>query len=342
MNDIDFWNVLKKEILPLNPSQYDLTSICNLRCEGCLFFSGEDYLNYQDENDLKKIEDFFLAEKNRGTKYGYFAGAEPSLAVDKLRIAAQYIPYGAIFTNGISKIDEDIPYRVHISIWGDSALSKKSRGADIFGKQIENYKNDRRAVFVLTINSSNIDQIELIAENCALNDVSLTFNHYSPTSKYLNYLNGDFVGDKYHFMGIGGDKLQLTADDLCRVKEKIDYLLDLPQKYKILYSRELNEIINNPKGLYADRLDDKGVAIDCGVRLTAKLKHVNTDLSFSKEKCCTPNINCQSCRLYAQSFATLLSRLTQKYRSENSRIELIKLWRAWCDIFMNDDRVRQP
>ncbi|MEG0053061.1 MAG: hypothetical protein RR715_07335 [Comamonas sp.] len=341
MSDIDFWNFLKKEILPLNPSQYDLTSVCNLRCEGCLFFSGDDYLNFRDESDLDRIENFFRAEKNRGTKYGYFGGAEPSLVMEKLRIAAKFIPYGVVFTNGISKIDEDIPYRVHISIWGDSVLSKKSRGADIFEKQIENYKNDKRAVFVLTVNASNIDQIELIAENCAQNNVYLTFNHYSPTNKYLSYLSGDFDGDKYHSMGMEGDKLKLTQNDLQRVKDKINYLLDFSQKYKILYSKEFNEIINDPKGLYANNLDEKGVAIDCGVRLSSQLKHVNTDLSFSDEKCCTPNINCRSCRLYAQSFATSLSRLTKKYRSEDSRVELIKLWRSWCDIFMNDNRVRQ-
>ncbi|WP_454255696.1 hypothetical protein [Pseudomonas sp. Marseille-Q8238] len=116
LDDVEFWQLLRKELLPLRPSQYDITSVCNLTCEGCLFFSGDDYLGHKDVTDLQQIEAFFAAEGARGVRFGYFAGAEPSLAENKLAIASRHIPYGTVFTNGIKRLSAEISYRVHVSI----------------------------------------------------------------------------------------------------------------------------------------------------------------------------------------------------------------------------------
>ena len=101
LSDAEFWKLLRQELLPLRPSQFDITSACNLTCEGCLFFSGDDYLGHKDEKDLQNIEAFFASESARGVRYGYFGGAEPSLAENKLLIANRHIPYGVVFTTGI-------------------------------------------------------------------------------------------------------------------------------------------------------------------------------------------------------------------------------------------------
>ena len=121
---------LRRDLLPLRPSQYDLTSRCNLTCEGCLFFSGSEYLTHKDENEPKILDGFFAAEAARGTRYGYFGGAEPSLTEFKLQIAARHIRYGTVFTNGTRRLSAEIPYRVHISVWGRPERGRSLRGWD--------------------------------------------------------------------------------------------------------------------------------------------------------------------------------------------------------------------
>lgn len=342
LDDVEFWQLLRKELLPLRPSQYDITSVCNLTCEGCLFFSGDDYLGHKDVTDLQQIEAFFAAEGARGVRFGYFAGAEPSLAENKLVIASRHIPYGTIFTNGIKRLSAEINYRVHVSIWGKPERSRELRGADIMTKQIKNYRDDPRAVFVLTLTARNLDDIPYIAQVCADNGLALTFNHYSPTTKYRDFIASGAGADEYHISSTADDNLVLSADHLRRAQDSIAHLLQQPG-HRILYDETFNQLIHDPAGLYPDVQAPGAVTRDCGVLLTPALRHYNTDLSQSSGKCCTPNIDCGSCRLYAQSFASVLTRATREMRQADGQARLIKLWRLWCELFLNDDRLRwQP
>ncbi|UZE27753.1 hypothetical protein [Pseudomonas asplenii] len=341
LSDAEFWRLLREELLPLRPSQYDITSVCNLTCEGCLFFSGDDYLGHQDEKDLDNIEAFFAGEAARGVRYGYFGGAEPSLAENKLLIANRHIPYGVVFTNGIKRLSAEIDYRVHVSLWGNPERSRELRGADTMTKQIRNYRNDPRAVFVFTLTARNLDDIPYIAQLCADNGLALTFNHYSPTSKYLDFIGSGAGADPYHITSTAADNLVLSADDLRRARDSIGELLQQPG-LRILYEADFNQLIHDPAGLYPDAQGPGAVTRDCGVLLTSTLRHYNTDLSESRGKCCTPNIDCGTCRLYAQSFASVLVRATRQMRQAGGQQRLVKLWRLWCELFLNDDRLRMP
>ena len=337
--DAAFWKLLRQEFLPLRPSQYDITSVCNLTCEGCLFFSGDDYLGHKDVTDLQRIEAFFAAEGERGVRYGYFAGAEPSLAENKLVIASRHIPYGAVFTNGIKRLSAEIGYRVHVSLWGNPERSRELRGADIMAKQIRNYRDDPRAVFVFTLTARNLDDIPYIAQVCADNGLALTFNHYSPTAKYRDFIASGAGADQYHLSSTADDNLVLGAEHLRRAQDSIALLLQQPGQ-RIVYDEDFNRLIHDPAGLYPDAQTPGAVTRDCGVLLTPALRHYNTDLSQSSGKCCTPNIDCGSCRLYAQSFASVLTRATREMRQVGGEARLIKFWRLWCELFLNDDRLR--
>lgn len=341
LTDIEFWQLLRQEFLPLRPSQYDITSICNLTCEGCLFFSGDDYLGHKDAKDLQSIEAFFAGEGARGVRYGYFGGAEPSLAEKKLVIAGKHIPYGVVFTNGIKRLSAEIDYRVHISLWGNPERSRQLRGADIMTKQIKNYRGDRRAVFVFTLTARNLDDIPYIAEVCADNGLALTFNHYSPTTKYMEFIGSGAGADQYHITSTAADNLILSNDDLKLARDSIALVLQQPGQ-RVLYDNDFNNLIHDPVGLYPDAQGAGTVTRDCGVLLTSSLRHYNTDLSQSNGKCCTPNIECSRCRLYAQSFASVLARATRDMRQPGGQQGLIKLWRLWCELFLNDDRLRMP
>src|SRR5579875_2703375 len=99
---------LRRHVGRLVTSNYDLTDRCNLQCEGCLFFAGDDYKRYRKENDLGRWREFFRAERERGVNFGYFAGAEPSLEIERLRIADAFIDRGVVFTNGLIRLPDDI------------------------------------------------------------------------------------------------------------------------------------------------------------------------------------------------------------------------------------------
>lgn len=332
--DIAFWDALRRNILPLRPSQYDLTSVCNLSCEGCLFFSGTEYLDHQDTESENLMDDFFANEAIRGVRYGYFGGAEPALVQEKLVIAARHIPYGVVFSNGTIPITREIPYRIHISVWGNQANSKMSRGADIQRKQLRNYRDDKRAVFILTVNAKNIGDIKDIAKLCADNGMPLSFNHYSPTAQYQQFLAGQQPKNRFHHASTPTDNLLLQPEHLLRAKEIIGELIEDSVHDQIIYSHELNSLMHAPAGLYEKLQTD--TAADCSVRLSDALRHYNTDLTQSAMKCCTPSIQCRSCRLYAQSHATLLMRATRNMRSPDGLAKLIQMWRFWCALFLND------
>jgi MoaA/NifB/PqqE/SkfB family radical SAM enzyme len=337
LDDDAFWTTLRRRILPLRPSQYDVTARCNLTCEGCLFFSGTDYFGREETTDISALEYFYAAEAARGIRFGYFAGAEPSLVESKLLIAARHIPYGTVFTNGTRRLSQSIPYRVHISVWGKPEQSRALRGASMLAKQVRNYRGDRRAVFVFTITAQNVGDINWVANFCADNDLALTFNHYSPTAKYISFLVGDVGGDQYHARSADGADLILQDHHLRYANDTISRLLDEGHG-RILYTHKFNDIIHNPAGLYPG-VEPGDVAADCGSRLVGSLRHHNTDLTSSSEKCCSPNVSCSSCRLYAQSYATLLIRATRTLRRSHGRERSLDLWRLWCALFLNDDQL---
>ncbi len=334
LDDAAFWARLRRLILPLRPSQYDVTSRCNLTCEGCLFFAGDEHGRHRNADDLGAVEAFFAAEAARGVRYGYFGGAEPSLAEAKLRAAARHIPYGVVFTNGTRRLTSDIPYRIHVSVWGRPDRSRDLRGADMLPKQVRNYARDPRAVFVFTVTALNIDDIPWVAAFCADRDLPLTFNHYSPTARYEAVLAGAVNADRFHTRAAAGDVAVLAPDDLRRARDVIDQLL-ADGTGRLLYTPAFNALVHDPAGLYPAR-DARGVALDCGVRLGGSLRHHTTDLAASAEKCCTPNVGCATCRLYAQSLATVLARETRALRGSRSMSRLLPLWRLWCALFLND------
>ena len=336
LDDDAFWGRLRQTILPLRPSQYDVTARCNLSCEGCLFFSGTEHLEHEEETDLLKLDRLFASEAARGVRYGYFSGAEPSLVEDKLRLAARHIPYGVVFTNGTRQLAADIPYRIHVSVWGRPETDRALRGASMLEKQVRNYRGDKRAVFVFTITAQNIGDIGWIAQFCSDNDVPLTFNHYSPTKKYSDFLGGTSTVDRYHARGREGGGLVLREDDLRRSRDIIAGLLH-EGCGSLRYSVAWNEMMHEPAGLYPDIDPQTGIAPDCASSLSKSFRHYNTDLGSSTQKCCTPNVSCATCRLYAQSHATALLRATRDGRQARGANRALPLWRLWCALFLNDD-----
>lgn len=313
------------------PTTYDISDVCNLTCEGCLYFSGKDYVPRPDSSSLLAWDMFFEGEKQRGVNFGYFTGAEPSLAPDILRQAMKHIPAGVIFSNGIKKVPDDVRYSIHFSIWGDAENNAQLRGADNTAKALRNYQGDERAMATLTINRRNIDQIVPITRRCADHGVNITYSYFSPTDDYLDRLSGaEREESDYYRVSSGSDNIMLGPDDFERARNAI---LEAKQAYpeNVLYLMGFNDWVTGPD-LYD--LDENGIATDCGIRLSPELKHWNVDLTENSGKCCSPNIDCKDCRAYANTYGTYLARL-KSFAGEGDKLDQwIEVWELWARMFI--------
>lgn len=330
---------LRRRVGRLVTSNYDIADRCNLRCEGCLFFAGDDYKQYRAADDLAVWRDFFRGERDRGVNFGYFAGAEPSLEIGRLRAAHEHIDNGVVFSNGLVRIPDDISYRIHVSVWGDESQSIDLRGAGN-GKALANYAGDPRAVFVFTVTAGTIGSIHDVARIVATHGGRLTFNLFSPTTKYLALEAALDDSDRQYFRHRqDGGRPVLAASDLLRLSDEIGRAVaDFPQA--IIYSMPFHRWLARPEGLY--RIDPAtGIATNCGNRLSSRHRHFNVDLSTTAAKCCSPNLDCAQCRAYAQSYATYLVEQASPRADAGSADEWLDVWTVWARLFLGDGTSRR-
>lgn len=293
----------------LQTSNYDISNVCNLRCEGCLYFSGAGEEIARAETDISVWRAFFAAEARRGVNFAYVGGAEPSLAQDRLLACQEHIPMGTVFTNGTTRIDPAIRYRIHISLWGNEARSSLYRGANVNRKAMRNYAGDPRAVCVMTLNALNLGEIPEVAQACAGHGLPLIFSLFSPTVDYNRRIEGAQAGASDYFRFSGGQSdMRLDDAALLRARDAVHAAAAaFPGTVRIVPS--FIDWVTQTGSLYT--LDEAGVATDCGNRLTRRHVHYNADLTRNAGKCCSPNIDCRDCRAYAMSFATYFSRRRQ-------------------------------
>ena len=325
---------LRTEVLPIKPSQYDIANTCNLRCEGCFYYSGDHAFKGEVDLSEEQMDRFFAAEAARGVNYAHFGGAEPSLVQDRLVAAYRHIKRGTIYTNGIVRIAPEIRYRIHISLWGNEETDHKLRGASIFHKILRNYQGDERALFVVTINRQSLNQIEEVVKRCHDNGMKVTFNHYSPTVSYQYNVNNGTTNDSEFFRISNGDEnLILKPEDLKLARDTVNEMLDsYPET--VIYHRDFNNWVTDSDGIY--QIDPvSGAAQDCASRLEGLMKHFAPDLSSIKDtKCCVPNIICESCRCFSMAMASAIDRLEHFSQSEEGFKQWLNIIDMWSDLFL--------
>ncbi len=313
------WDILANIV----HSNYDITKKCNMTCNGCYFFEGDDYKNHQEISSLEEWDNFFKQEKDRGVVYPYIAGAEPSLVQDRLHIANKYFSQGCVFTNGATKIDDTINFRIHISVWGVPSSEELVRKDSFFLHALQIYKNDPRALFVFTINANNIDEIEEVIKYCQEWNAKLTFNLFSPTTDYLKQVNNI----------LDVNTLILDEEKLKETRYILDNFIDLYPD-TVVYNKSFNHWITNPNGIY--EIDSStGIAIDCGARNDQKNMHFRTDFSSSNSKCCLPNIDCRNCRAYAVAYGSATARYKQFIKTREGFDKWNEIAELWREIFFS-------
>ena len=275
----------------LRESTYDMSNRCNIRCEGCYYFVGEK--QFADENnDEAAWQEMLLAEKQRGITFVVLAGAEPSLVPQLCAVCYKVIPLGAIATNGLKPIPREIDYRIHISVWGNDRTSQSIRKApDMLVRQMANYKDDPRAVFVYTFTPQNLGEVREVTRILADNGQQITFNMFSAPVGYQG-------------------KLRHTPQSLRHTR---DVMLEMLEEYPetVLFSPYNVVAHTHTKGLHAlfsctyPRMNP---STDLG--LGRSFRQYRTDLRWDRDAaCCVPDTDCEDCRHYAAGSAVVTARM---------------------------------
>lgn len=323
-----------KAIRLIKSTTYEISSRCNLTCEGCLFFSGEHAYQHNEKEDYESWRSFFKKEAERGITFAFLAGAEPALVLDRIRAAWEFIPSGMIVTNGTKRIPDDIGFRIHISLWGGEDTSALTRGADVTQKAFRNYAHDPRAMFVYTINPLNLDEIIPMAHKCSEHGVPMTFNYYSPTVVYQNSLVGT-IDEK------GSDYFRFSNDESNLVMSRSDYqqarqiIQQAKAKYPdtIIYSMAYDDWVTSEQ-VY--ELDNEGIATNCACR-TNNVHHTYfVDQTKSNLKCANPTFDCRECRTYINGMSSHMRIENKRELHSGSKAQWSDALECWDRIFMGN------
>ncbi|MGD0275509.1 MAG: radical SAM protein [Syntrophales bacterium] len=299
------WEKVRKYFF-LRESTYDMTTNCNIRCDGCYYYEGQKQfvVNNNKPEDWQKL---MRNEKKRGITYVVLAGAEPSLVPEILETCYREIPLGCIATNGLKSISRSIGYKIHISVWGNDETSLRVRKAkNLLLKQIDNYRHDPRAVFVYTFTKSNIEEVYEVMDMIASEGSKVTFNIFSSPVGYIGKL-------RHNQMSLG------------RTREVI---LDLMSRYpsSILFSNYNVVAHTNEYGLhhlFSCPYPRMNPSMDIG--LGRSFRQYHADLSWERSiACCVPDTDCDDCRHYAAGSAIVTARLYRHVTDPDT-------FRSWLD-----------
>ena len=290
----------------LRESTYDMSNRCNIRCEGCYYFTGDK--QFAEENrDAQAWRQLLEAEKARGITFVVLAGAEPSLVPELCAACHEVIPLGAIASNGLKKIPPAIAYRIHISVWGNDQTSLTIRKApDMLYRQIENYRDDARAVFVYTFTPINIDEAREVTELLARHGLKITFNMFSAPVGYSG-------------------PLRHNAETLARTEQVMTALLaEFPET--VLFSHYNIMAHTRRQGLhelFSCSYPRMNPSTDIG--LGRSFRQYRTNLQWDRDAaCCVPDTDCDDCRHYAAGSAVVTARM---YRHATDPLT----FSAWLD-----------
>lgn len=305
------WEKVRKYFF-LRESTYDMTNRCNIRCEGCYYYEGDKQFA-KENRDLDAWQKLMRDEKERGITYVVLAGAEPSLVPELCQVCFAEMPLGCIASNGVKYIPRAVDYKIHISVWGDDETSLRVRRAkNMLLKQVENYQDDPRAVFVYTFTRENIDQVYKVMEVLAKHRCMVTFNVFSSPVGYKG-------------------SLRHTRESLFNTRKTMMALLsEYPEN--VLFS-PYNVVAHTHKyglhDLYSCSYPRMNPSTDIG--LGRSFRQYRADLTWDRSvACCVPDTDCDDCRHYASGSAVVTARLFRHATDPDT----FKSWLDYVDTYL--------
>ena len=276
---------------PVRPIQVDLTHACNLRCQGCYFFSeGLDTHRAPRPSEEAEFDAFIEHEKARRTNYVTILGGEPSLMLGRLKKVHDNF-WGICVTNGVRKIPVEGFENLAIacSVWGDHETDMQLRGGgrqDVFAQGLKNYRDDRRVVWYYTTAAGKPQEIESVVSQIVDNGNFVGFNFY-----------GDIAA-------LGGDVDHRRGFE--DVRREVDRMIE---RYpdRMLYTPYIAEVITNGS-LYGDRWGFDVCAslstdhpknqerLRNGKPYLHHYRCYNADLTTTRGCCRSDAYDCENCR----------------------------------------------
>lgn len=332
------WQKIRNHDFAIRISGYDITNRCNLRCEGCFFFEGELSSHFNSDRDLSEYRAFFAAEKKRGITFPHFAGAEPALVPDRLAVAAEFWQQGLVYSNGTVKLARELPFMIHISLWGGEETDKRLRGGKVLERAIRNYRGDPRAIFLYTINPQNIADIPAVVKKMEDNGLRISFNHFSASRQYKNKIRegeATHAGSTFR-LSSRDSNLVFSKNDLLRTKDLVGQMItQYPQT--VVYSPYYNEFVNGGDPIF-DLDASSGVAKNCAILSMPYHRQHHTDFSYSDTECCIANVDCSECRHYVSVYTLMMSRMREAMKSAEAFAAWLDVYYTWCRLhFVNWD-----
>lgn len=306
------WEKVRKYFF-LRESTYDMTNRCNIRCEGCYYYEGNKQFA-QENRDTDAWRKLMVEEKARGITYVVLAGAEPSLVPELCKVCSEEIPLGTIATNGLRFIPESVNYKIHISVWGNDETSLKIRHAkNMMLRQIENYKDDPRAVFVYTFTRETIEQARETTEILAENGCMVTFNVFSAPVGYDGHLRHNAAS------------LEQTRKTMTELMLRYPEFVLFSHYNIVAHTHELGL-----HDLYSCSYPRMNPSTDIG--LGRSFRQYRTDLDWDRDvACCVPDTDCLDCRHYAAGSAVVTARLFRHAADP----DIFKSWLDYVDTYLS-------
>ncbi|SPD74818.1 Radical SAM domain protein [uncultured Desulfobacterium sp.] len=297
----------------LRESTYDMTNRCNIRCEGCYYYEGAKQFAIENRNmgAWRRLMD---DEKQRGITYVVLAGAEPSLVPELCAICFQAIPLGAIATNGLKVIPKSVNYKIHISVWGNDETSLKTRNAEhMLARQIKNYRDDARAVFVYTFTRNNVAEAYEVTQTLAENKCRMTFNVFSSPVRYEGCLRHT------------EESLRQTGYTMAELMSIYPDTVIFSPYNIVAHTHPLSL-----HGLYSCSYPRMNPSADIG--LGRSFRQYRTDLTWDRSaSCCVPDTDCADCRHYAAGSAVVTARLFRHACDPDT----FKAWLDYVDTYLS-------
>lgn len=170
-------------------SEYHITNACNLRCQGCWFFTFEFDRETKDQTDLARLRAFIERERARHINAALLIGGEPTLVPERVMAFVEEMEYVTISTNGLRPLPRDGFERVSIGItlFGGGSLDDELRAVTpagrtftgLFDAALRNYRDDPRVIFNYAVTGRGVEHIETTVRQIGDNGNRVTFNLYS-------------------------------------------------------------------------------------------------------------------------------------------------------------------
>jgi len=176
----------------------------------------------------------------------------------------------------------------------------------------------------VAVNSKNIDDILTVVEDCSKLNLTITFQVYSPTADYTEYLDDEHETDHRYIQGEdSSDNLVLTEADDVRAEAAISAAIDAYPDV-VVFTKPLARWLFARPGVFPEAPLDGKPPKHCLAANDKNHRHTLIGGELENEKTCGhASINCRTCRLYTSIFTEYLREKLNTQMTEQDAMDFL-------------------